>query len=96
MKLDRFACSDCTLTYWVPGDSGYLILMCPRCGHENPMVRADSFDVPYLVHLPVSVAKTGRGAKRSTSSRPTLSPPRKRPTPSPPAVTMALKLGGGE
>lgn len=92
MKLDRYACDDCTLTYWVPGDSGQLVLMCPRCGHENPFIRTDAFEQPYGVPMLVAEVNTGRGAKRSTAKPAPV--PRKKPRPAPGPVTMALRLGG--
>jgi hypothetical protein len=95
MKLDRYACDECTLTYWVAGDSGNLTLMCPRCGRENILVRQDTFDAPYGVPMLVAEVVPGRGAKRSTVSRPKPSPVRRKPVQrSQKPVTMALRLGG--
>jgi hypothetical protein len=45
--------------------------------------------------LPVSEAKTGRGAKRSTLSRPIIVPARRKPVSAEPLpTTMCLRLGG--
>jgi hypothetical protein len=48
-----------------------------------------------LPSLPVSEAKTGRGAKRSTLSRPIIVPARRKPVSAEPLpTTMCLRLGG--
>jgi hypothetical protein len=94
MKLDRYFCEDCVLTHWVLSDDGFLMLMCPRCGRENPFIGIDTVELPYGVPMLVADVVTGRGAKRSTANRSTRSISRKEPRSTPTPITAALKLGG--